>query len=221
MLFFGFCFHRPCVIYRKSENRMRYFLRPTFLAAEMLKNVLEVNNVLLGVKKYFLKFFFLSITKGKKQSIGAWLNSILFSIIITAKAGVQYMKPFSPTSIVRSWWQGCCIFAECLCIQNIFVSSQHIIIMGVSANEPWWVKIQTPAISTKTSSKDTQNQPNNKIKGRDRVVLIRSIVYRDTRDNYRIMIYLPSHTQVMRFSSSCLKSHSTLSQSHIYIFTYI
>ena len=90
-----------------------------------------------------------------------------------------------------------------------------------SANEPMWVKIQTPAISTKTSSKDTQNQPNNKIKGRDRVVLIRSIVYRDTRDNYRIMIYLPSHTQVMRFSSSCLKSHSTLSQPHIYIFTYI
>ena len=59
----------------------------------------------------------------------------------------------------------------------------------VGANEPMWVKIQTPAMSTKTSSKDTQNQPNNKIKGRDRVVLIRSIVYRDTRDNYRIMIY--------------------------------
>ena len=91
----------------------------------------------------------------------------------------------------------------------------------VGANEPMWVKIQTPAISTKTSSKDTQNQPNNKIKGRDRVVLIRSIVYRDTRDNYRIMIYLPSHVQTMRFSSSCLKSHSTLSRSHIYVLTYI
>ena len=83
-----------------------------------------------------------------------------------------------------------------------------------------WVKIQTPAISTKTSSKDTQNQPNNKIKGRDRVVLIRSIVYRDTRDNYRIMIYLPSHVQIMLFSSSCLKSHSTLSKSHIYVLTH-
>ena len=57
--------------------------------------------------------------------------------------------------------------------------------------------------------------------GRNRAVLVWSIVYWDTRDNYRIMVYLPSLIQIMQISSSGLNSTPTLSKSYIYTYLYI